>query len=220
MCALEMRTRYARVAPFYDLLDVLLEPLYARGRRLIGAMSVGLTLELGAGTGKNFSYYAADARVIALDVSWAMLARSRRRIPPPIRGFLVADVHDLPVREASVDSVVATFVCCVQGDPRPALYEIARVLRPSGKALFMEYVLPSSGWLRRLLRGLEPLLHAVYGVSWQHDLMMLLPATGFDIVKRKRIWGPLITVIVAERRPHGEDPRRPFRTERRAAVGY
>lgn len=193
-----MRARYARIAPFYDLLDWPLEPLYTRGRRLIGAMSAGLTLELGAGTGKNFPYYAAGARVIASDVSWAMLARARRRVGRPVLALFVGDATQLPLLDASVDTVVATFVCCVQDDPRRALSEIVRILRPAGRALFMEYALPSSGCLRWLLQRLEPLLHAMYGVAWQHDLMTLLPTMGFHIVTRRQVWGPLITVIVAE----------------------
>src|SRR6516164_525684 len=120
---LRMRRRYARLAPIYDLLDFPLEPLYARGRRLIGAACAGLTLELGAGTGKNFAFYGSGTRVVAMDLSWAMLRHARRRIRPPIRGCFVADLAHLPVRDASVDTVVATFVCCVVANPRRGLVE-------------------------------------------------------------------------------------------------
>jgi hypothetical protein len=51
--------RYNRIAPLYDLLDQAFESQYRRGRALIGAEATGITLELGAGTGKNFAYYGA-----------------------------------------------------------------------------------------------------------------------------------------------------------------
>lgn len=190
------RARYARLAAIYDLLDWPFEPLYRPGRALIGAASAGLTLELGAGTGKNFAYYPASARVIASDLAWPMLARAvaRRRVRPPIRGLLVADVARLPLRDASVDTVTATFVCCVQADPRPALGEIARVLRPGGRALFLEWVLPASGWWRVLLRLLEPLLRGLYGIHWQ-DLPALLVAAGLNVLEVRSIWGPVVHAI-------------------------
>jgi phosphatidylethanolamine/phosphatidyl-N-methylethanolamine N-methyltransferase len=194
-----MRSRYDRVAPLYDLLDSPFEAVYARGRRLIGEASHGLTLELGAGTGKNFAYYPPGARVIALDVSQGMLTRARRRIRQPIRGLVVGDVALLPLRDASVDVVTATFVCCVQHDPPPALDQIRRVLRPGGQAVFMDYVLPGSGWLRSLLCALEPGLRALYGVSWLDDLATLLQAAGLQPIERRPVWGSLIVVTVAAR---------------------
>jgi ubiquinone/menaquinone biosynthesis C-methylase UbiE len=193
----DSRTRYARIAWLYDLLDRPFEPLYRPGRVLIGAASRGLTLELGAGTGKNILYYEPAARVVASDVSWAMLARARRRLRPPIRALLVADATSLPVRDTSVDTVVATFVCCVQADPRPALVEIARVLRPGGQALFLEFVLPRQGWPRRLMRLVEPPLHALYGVHWRHDLPALLLAAGLQVVQVRPVREPVIEATVA-----------------------
>jgi ubiquinone/menaquinone biosynthesis C-methylase UbiE len=192
-----MRGRYARVAPLYDLLDSPFEPIYAGGRQVIGESSQGLTLEVGAGTGKNFAYYPAEARVVALDMSWAMLNRARRRIRPAIRGVLIGDLAHLPLLDASVDTVTGSFVCCVQTDPGWAAREIRRVLRTGGRAVLMEYQLPATGWLRWLLQALQPLLGAVYGVSWQHEVQTTLRATGLQIVEVRPDWRPLLVVIVA-----------------------
>lgn len=197
------RARYARVAHLYDLLDWPLEPLYRRGRRQIGAASVGLTLELGAGTGKNFSFYGPDARVIAADLSWAMLARARRRLRPPICALLIADAAHLPLRDTSVDTVTATFVCCVQVDARDALSEIARVLRPGGQALFLEYLLPPPGPLRGLMRLLEAPLRAIYNVHWEHDLVGLLAAVGLRLLRLQPVWRPVLATIVAAKESSG-----------------
>ena len=191
------RARYAHIAPVYDLLDGPFEPLYRPGRLLIGAASVGLTLELGAGTGKTFPFYGQAARVVASDLSWSMLARARRRLHPPIQALLVADAARLPLHGASVDTVTAAFVCCVQADPGPALREIARVLRPGGRALFLECVLPAHGWRRRLVRLLEPLLHGLYGLHWRRDLPQRLAAAGLPVTEVRPVWGPMVQAIVA-----------------------
>jgi SAM-dependent methyltransferase len=190
-----MQRRYTRVALLYDVLDWPFEPRYRPGRRLVGRAAAGLTLELGAGTGKNFPYYGPAARVIASDLAWAMLARARRRLRPPIRALLVADAAHLPIRDACVDSVVATFVCCVQADPRPALGEIARVLRPGGQALFLEYVLPPRGWLRPLMRLLGPPLRILYGVHWEHDLPARLAAAGLPVARVQPVWASVVQAI-------------------------
>jgi len=196
------RARYGRIAGLYDLLDAPFERRYRPGRQLVGAASTGLTLELGTGTGKNLPYYGQAARVIASDLSWEMLARAARRGRPLIRALVVADAAHLPLRDASIDTVVATFVCCVQCDPSPALRETARVLRPGGQALFMEFALPTGGWERWCMRALEPLLHALYGVHWSYDLAALLLAAGLEVREVRAIWPPMVQAFVAAKRLH------------------
>jgi SAM-dependent methyltransferase len=46
----------------------------------------------------------------------------------------------LPFPDASIDTAVATLVFCTIPDPGAALAEIARVLRPGGRLLFLEHV--------------------------------------------------------------------------------
>ena len=194
------RQRYGRIAALYDLLDWPFESLYRPGRALIGATAAGVTLELGAGTGKNFAYYSA-ARVIASDLSWPMLIRARRRLRPRVRGLVVADAARLPLHAASVDTVVATFVCCVLTDPNPALGEIARVLRPGGQALFLECVLPPDGWQRTLMQALEPAMRALYGVRWQRDIRPLVEAARLGVVKTY-VWHAAIRCVVSRKPAH------------------
>lgn len=194
---LDNRARYGRIAWLYDRLDAPFERRYRPGRELIGAASTGLTLELGAGTGKNFPYYRQAATVIASDLSWQMLAQAARRIRPSIRALLVADAARLPLRDDSVETVVATFVCCVQDDPRPAVDEIARVLQPRGQALFLEFVLPRRGWEQLIMRILAPVLHRLYGVHFGYNLASLLRAAGLDVREVRAIWAPMLHAIVA-----------------------
>ena len=60
-----------------------------------------------------------------------------------------AAAEQLPVADASIDSVVCNLVLCTALDPAGALREIARVLRPGGQLLFVEHVRPTrAGWAR------------------------------------------------------------------------
>ncbi len=192
------RRRYARLAPLYDLLDRPFERHYRPGRARIGAAAVGVTLEVGAGTGKNFPYYGSAARVYASDLAGPMVLRARRRQGRPVRALLIAEAAALPVRRASADTVVATFVCCVQADPRPALAEMARVLVPGGRALCLDYTVPSHPMLRLLMRLLQGPLRLLYGIHWEHDVPRLLEAVGLRIREVRRIWGPAVRYIAAE----------------------
>jgi ubiquinone/menaquinone biosynthesis C-methylase UbiE len=194
------RRRYARIATLYDALDFPFEPRYKVGRGIVGRIAQERVLEVGAGTGKNFSSYSPAARVFACDLSSAMLNRARRRVRPAIHGLLVGDAHTLPIRDGCMDAVVATFVCCVQPDPRPALAELGRVLRPAGRAVFMEYVLPADPILREFLRLSQPLFHGLFGVHWRHNLAPLLEDAGLHVDEVQPVWPPLVECIVATRR--------------------
>ena len=85
-------------------------------------------LEIGCGTGHFTGWLAGQgAFALGLDLSAAMVAEARRRLPrlPLVRG----DARLLPIRGASVD--VALFVATLEflDDPAGALAEATRVAR-------------------------------------------------------------------------------------------
>jgi SAM-dependent methyltransferase len=67
-----------------------------------------------------------------------------------------APAERLPFEDASVDTVVSTFVFCTVDAPDAALREVARVLRPDGRLLFIEHVRSDSAtlawWQDRMAR--------------------------------------------------------------------
>jgi ubiquinone/menaquinone biosynthesis C-methylase UbiE len=74
--------RYQRIAPFYDLLDLLFERRrYQALRPLMFQDLGGQLLDAGIGTGRNCAYYPADAVVSGIDTSPAMLERAHHRCP-------------------------------------------------------------------------------------------------------------------------------------------
>ena len=79
-----------------------------------------------------------------------MLRRLRRALDgaaPNVGSWSVVatGAEALPFDGASFDTVVCTFVLCTVPDPRRALAEVARVLRPGGRLLFLEHVRARDG---------------------------------------------------------------------------
>jgi ubiquinone/menaquinone biosynthesis C-methylase UbiE len=116
----------------------------------------GRTLEIGAGGGHNLAHYpAAVTELVVTEPSPHMIRNLRTELatrPPAVGSYELVrtGAEELPFDDASFDTVVATFVHCSIPDPRAALAEIARVLKPGGAYLFIEHVRSTdNAWLAR-----------------------------------------------------------------------
>jgi SAM-dependent methyltransferase len=71
--------------------------------------------------------------------------------------LIAAAAEQIPLADASVDSVAATLVLCSVADQDQVLAEVRRVLRPGGRFAFFEHVAaPRGTWSRRLQRCVSP----------------------------------------------------------------
>jgi SAM-dependent methyltransferase len=104
-------------------------------------------LDVGCGPGHLSGLLAADhgLDVTGLDLDPAMIERARANAPGRSPGgpgraasFLVGDVAALPFEPGSFDLVVSTFSLHHWADPGAGIGEIARVLRPGGRALIWD----------------------------------------------------------------------------------
>ena len=155
------RKRYDRVAAVYDLCETITETFgYRKWRELLWGKLEGIRiLEVGVGTGKNFSYYPPDVIVTAIDFSDRMLKRAKARaseqkVKTCLRRM---DVQNLEFEDNTFDTVVASFVFCSVPDPVRGLREIHRVCKPGGQIILLEHVLsanPILGWLMKLANPL------------------------------------------------------------------
>ena len=122
----------------------------------------GQVLELGAGTGLNLPHYPDDLDELVLtEPSPPMVARlARRAKDSSAASVMVAEAERLPFEDDRFDTVVSTLVLCTVDEPRQAIDEIARVLRPGGKLLFLEHVRADSPRLARWQDRLHRPWHA------------------------------------------------------------
>jgi ubiquinone/menaquinone biosynthesis C-methylase UbiE len=135
----------------------------ARTRERLLAHSQGATLEIGAGSGANLPWYPktvtelvlADPSPYMLDHLRASLASVSEWPGSGIVSLAGAGFPSLPFGDASYDTVVVTYVLCSILDVSGALSEIARVLKPEGRLLFLEHVRAADG---SVLAGVQDLV--------------------------------------------------------------
>jgi ubiquinone/menaquinone biosynthesis C-methylase UbiE len=112
-------------------------------RREVVGKARGRVVEVGAGTGLNFSHYSPDVtEVIATEPSQHMLKRARQKAAEASVPISLEQTpgERLPLEDESVDTVVCTLVLCTVPDPAATLAEMRRVLKPDGRYLFFEHV--------------------------------------------------------------------------------
>jgi ubiquinone/menaquinone biosynthesis C-methylase UbiE len=193
--------RYQRIAAWYDLLDLPFE--YGRYRHIRPQLFEGLTgrvLDAGVGTGRNIAYYPAQAEMIGIDLSAAMLARAEARREASGRDveLVQMDVTRLAFPDASFDAVVATFLFCVLPEEQqiPALRELGRVTKPGGTLRLLEYVRPTGAW-RGAIAGLwEPWMKWAYGAGFDRRTEENVPHAGLELVEARFVVDDLIKLLV------------------------
>lgn len=118
-------------------------------------------VDLGAGAGHATLAIAPHvARVTAVDPTPEMLAVATRLASQ--RGvsnvsYVEARADSLPFLDASFDLAVSRFSIHHWPDPRAALREVARVLRPGGRVVLIDLVAPEDGLLDGFLNAVEVL---------------------------------------------------------------
>jgi ubiquinone/menaquinone biosynthesis C-methylase UbiE len=161
------RARYNRIAPIYDLMEIFAERRFVPWREKLWSLVPGArVLEVGVGTGKNFSYHPAEAEVTGIDLSDRMLIRARQKagqLGHPIE-LREMDAQQLDFPDDSFDAATATFVFCSVPDPIQGLRELGRVVKPNGQIVLLEHVrIDRPGLIGKLMDLLDPLVVRVMG---------------------------------------------------------
>lgn len=155
-------------AAVYDRLFKSLEKggLADKRRELLSRAS-GATLELGAGTGHNLQYYPQTVeRLVLAEPDPHMAKRLRTQVEESDRPgveVVEAGAESMPFGDDEFDTVIATLVFCTIPDPGAALDEVARVLKPAGRMLFMEHVRADSPRRARWQDRLNPAQNFFFG---------------------------------------------------------
>jgi ubiquinone/menaquinone biosynthesis C-methylase UbiE len=154
-------------------------------RRALLAQARGLTVEIGCGTGLNLPHYPDGvSELILAEPDAAMRARLAKRLVRSGRRARLIDApaERLPFEDGSVDTVVSTLVLCTVDAADLVLREIARVLRPEGRLLFIEHVRADAPRLaRRQDRLAGPWRRFARGCRCNRATGQLLEAFDFEL---------------------------------------
>jgi demethylmenaquinone methyltransferase/2-methoxy-6-polyprenyl-1,4-benzoquinol methylase len=130
---------FDRIAPRYELVNRLMTLGLDAGwrRRAVRALhldSGSLVVDLGCGTGDLCRVLGrAGLRAVGVDMAAGMLAMAHTAAP-----LVRADALRLPLADASVDGAVSGFALRNVVDIAACFREAARVIRPGGRAVFLE----------------------------------------------------------------------------------
>ncbi len=100
----------------------------------------GYILDLGCGTGRHaINMIYGSLKIIGLDVNLASVSCAKKRFSD--KGinehfFLSADATQIPLRDKVVNYVVCNAVLQHISDYRKVIYEVSRVVKPGGVAIF------------------------------------------------------------------------------------
>ncbi len=181
---------WGKAAPSYDKQIAFFERIqFAGGREWLGEHARGRVLEVAIGTGRSLPYYAHDVALTGVELSPEMLAIARTRaaeldIAVDLRQ---GDAANLPIEDASVDTVVCALALCTIPDPQRALAEMSRVLVPGGQLLLLDHI--GSSWppIYALQWLAERLTIPLAGEHFTRRQLPLVRACGFEVVETQRL---------------------------------
>lgn len=112
--------------------------------RAVGPRAGETILDVAAGTGTSSASLARNgASVVAADFSEGMIEVGRRRqADNPFIRFVQADATALPFEDDTFDAVTISFGLRNIVDPKKALAEFYRVVRPGGRVVVCEFSQP------------------------------------------------------------------------------
>ena len=226
----DAKARYVRrlfdtIADRYDLITVLLSFGLDRRWKMrladLAAVQPGTrVLDLACGTGDiAFELARRGAHSTGLDLTHRMLQLARRK-PAASRTsrFVQGDMMALPFPSASFDVVTTGYG--IRNVPRiePALDEIARVLRPGGLFLSLDFDRPANSLVRAVYLGYLHTVGAALGWALHRDpdtyryipaslarypgaarVTTMLQQTGFGDARVVSVLGGLMAINMAVR---------------------
>ncbi len=215
-----VRRLFSTIADRYDLITVLLSYGQDRRwkRRLVSLAPIrpGVrVLDLACGTG-DITYALSDAGAgsVGLDITTRMveIARDKRQSGSPPE-FLVGDMMALPFRDATFDVVTTGYGIRNVPVIAVALTEIARVLRPGGVFLSLDFDRPSNTLVRAVYLAYLTLVGSTLGFALHGDpdtyryipesirrypgaegVSAIARASGFAACERFRVLGGLMAL--------------------------
>jgi len=165
-------------------------PPILKVRQQIIPRAQGKVLEIGAGSGANFSHYdpAKVIKLYALEPNPGMIRRAERQRHKTKLNIEFLDLpgERIPLEDGTIDTVVSTFTLCTIPGITDAIRGIARILKPNGKLIFFELGRSPDVAVQRWQKRLQPAFQLMFqGLYLTRDIPALLVQGGFQIEQTK-----------------------------------
>lgn len=155
-----VRRMFGEVAPKYDLANTVLSlGIHHLWRRKLvrwsGVKAGDSVLDCASGTGDlAFEFEKITPEVVSTDFCEEMLVHARQKAIQSGShvSFDVADVTKLPFESESFDIASISFGIRNVNDPQKALNELARVVKPGGTVMVLEFGQPNTPFLSQAYR--------------------------------------------------------------------
>ena len=171
----------------------------AAGEACSWVTPAGASSKSAPGPGSNVAHYPdAVHELVLTEPELGMRRKLARRLDRHARTARILDApaERLPLPDASVDTVVSTLVLCTVDDPESALREVARVLRPNGRLLFIEHVRAKSSFLAacqdKLLQSWRVFAG---GCVCNRPTLELMRACGFAVEADDVVWHGMRAIV-------------------------
>lgn len=205
---------FADVAPGYDranhALSLGIDTWWRRQTvREVGIAPGERGLDVCAGTGDlSLALQRAGAEVVGADFCAPMLVRAAAKaVQRPGVRFLAGDAMSLPFADATFHFATVAFGIRNVSDACGALREMARVVRPGGRVVVLEFTKPRVPivghayrfYFRRILPRLGRLISGVKSDAYRylHDSVMLFPERGefLDLMAKAGLREPRMRLL-------------------------
>lgn len=201
--ALSRRVYGSWFAGLYDTICWPLRGLRSRVAHLTGIQAGTRVIDVATGTGAQASAFDdAGASVVAIDLSPRMLSIARRKYDERDIEFVEADATALPYPDASFDVSCVSFALHeMPRDVRARVVgDMARVTRPGGKVVVVDYALPRNRVWRWFVYHVVKLYERDHYVDFvRADLAALLARSGMSVLTEHRALLGAARVVIAVR---------------------
>jgi len=213
-----VRKMFDRIAPRYDLLNRLLTfGLDTKWRektvKHIYAYPGAKVLDVACGTGDLCdSLHKAGIKAIGMDFSRGMLTSFNSNAP-----LINGDALKIPVHDSSVDGVTCGFALRNFLDINPFLNEVARILKPGSRVALLEVDQPGNRYIRTghsfYFNKIVPIIGGLFSdkdaysylpssviyLPEENEMIKMIERSGLGKVKKYRLTGGIVQLLVAEK---------------------
>ena len=164
-------------------------------RQKIVPLATGDVVEIGVGPGLNLQYYNTTNvnKVIGIDPSNELnkIAKENANKVNLDIEFNLSSAESIDLPTSSVDSVVCTFSLCSIPDPKKALNEIYRILKPGGKYFFCEHGI-SPDFFTKVFQNVTNIFYPKLsgGCHANRDIPKLITDSGLKINEKDTMYLP------------------------------